>query len=37
MMVVADGYRWVGTDDAVAVESRTPEHLNVGAIGLRRR
>jgi hypothetical protein len=37
VVVVADGYRWIGSDDGVTVEGTTPEHLNVGAIGLRRR
>lgn len=37
VVVVADGYRWIGSDDGVALESTTPQHLNVGAIGLRRR
>jgi len=37
VVVVADGYRWIGSNDGVSVESTTPEHLNVGAIGLRRR
>jgi hypothetical protein len=37
MVVVADGYRWIGSDDGVSVEGTAPEHLDVGAIGLRRR
>jgi hypothetical protein len=37
VMVVADGYRWIGSDDGVAIEGDTPEHLDVGAVRLRRR
>jgi hypothetical protein len=37
VMVVADGYRWIGTDDGVSTEGETPAHLDVGAVRLRRR
>jgi hypothetical protein len=37
VMVVADGYRWIGTDDGVAIGAETPAHLDVGAVRLRRR
>ena len=37
VMVVADGYRWIGSDDGVVVEGDTPERLDVGAVRLRRR
>lgn len=37
VMVVADGYRWVGTDDAVAVADDGPTTVDMGSIPLRRR
>lgn len=37
IMVVADGYRWVGTDDAVAVADDGPTTVDMGSIPLRRR
>jgi len=37
VMVVADGYRWVGTDDAVTVPDDAPAALDMGSIPLRRR
>lgn len=37
VMVVADGYRWIGSDDGVDVEGDTPDHVDVGAVRLRRR
>ncbi|MES1171869.1 MAG: hypothetical protein ABUL77_01420 [Bacteroidota bacterium] len=37
VMVVADGYHWIGSDDGVAVEDETPIRLDVGAVRLRRR
>lgn len=37
VMVVADGYRWIGTDDGVSVGDETPARLDVGAVPLRRR
>jgi hypothetical protein len=37
VMLVADGYRWIGTDDGVSTEGETPAHLDVGAVRLRRR
>jgi len=37
IMVVADGYRWVGTDDAVAVAEDGPTTMDMGSIPLRRR
>lgn len=37
IMVVADGYRWVGTDDAVAVADGGPTTVDMGSIPLRRR
>jgi len=37
VMVVADGYRWVGTDDAVAVPDDAPPALDMGTIPLLRR
>ena len=36
-MVVADGYRWIGTDDAVAVAEDGPTTVDMGSIPLRRR
>jgi hypothetical protein len=36
-MVVADGYRWIGSDDGVSIEGETPPHLDVGIVRLRRR
>ncbi|HEY4183628.1 MAG TPA: hypothetical protein VGP07_01105 [Polyangia bacterium] len=37
VMVVADGYRWIGTDDAVAVGEDGPLAMDMGSIPLRRR
>jgi len=37
IMVVADGYRWVGTDDAVAIAEGGPTTVDMGSIPLRRR
>jgi len=37
VMVVADGYRWVGTDDAVTVPDEAPPSLDMGSIPLLRR
>lgn len=37
VMVVADGYRWIGSDDGVTVGGEAPEPLDVGAVRLRRR
>lgn len=37
VMVVADGYRWIGSDDGVTVDGEAPEQLDVGAVRLRRR
>jgi hypothetical protein len=37
VMVVADGYRWVGTDQAVTVGAETPSPVNLGVVPLRRR
>jgi hypothetical protein len=37
VMVVADGFRWIGSDDGVSVEDDTPAHLDVGTVRLRRR
>jgi len=37
VMVVADGYRWIGTDDAVAVAEDGPTTVDMGSIPLRRR
>ena len=37
VMVVADGYRWIGTDDAVDVGDDAPQALDMGSIPLRRR
>jgi hypothetical protein len=36
VMVVADGYRWIGTDDAIALGGDAPAMLDMGAIPLRR-
>jgi hypothetical protein len=36
VMVVADGYRWIGTDDAVALAADAPAMLDMGTIPLRR-
>jgi hypothetical protein len=36
VMVVADGYRWIGTDDAVALGDDAPAMLDMGTIPLRR-
>ena len=37
IMVVADGYRWVGTDDGVVVADNGPSLIDMGSIPLRRR
>jgi hypothetical protein len=37
VMVVADGYRWIGTDDGVDVGGDASERLDVGTIPLRHR
>jgi hypothetical protein len=37
VMVVADGYRWIGTDDAVVLGDDAPATLDMGSIPLRRR
>ncbi len=37
VMVVADGYRWIGIDDGVTVAAETPARLDVGAVHLQRR
>ncbi|HEY8925354.1 MAG TPA: carboxypeptidase-like regulatory domain-containing protein [Polyangia bacterium] len=37
VMVVADGYRWVGTDDAVTVPDDGPPTFDMGSIPLLRR
>jgi hypothetical protein len=37
VMVVAEGYRWIGTDDGVTVDDATPEALDVGMVHLRHR
>jgi hypothetical protein len=37
VMVVADGYRWIGTDDAVNVGDDGPLAMDMGSIPLRRR
>ena len=37
VMVVADGYRWIGTDDAIALADDSPPTLDMGSIPLRRR
>ena len=37
VMVVADGYRWIGIDDGVAVADSTPARLDVGTVRLQRR
>jgi len=37
VMVVADGYRWVGTDDAVTVPDDGPPSFDMGSIPLLRR
>jgi hypothetical protein len=37
VMVVADGYRWIGTDEAVDVGEDAPPTLDMGAIPLRHR
>jgi hypothetical protein len=37
IMVVADGYRWIGTDDAVTVGGDGPLAMDMGSIPLRRR
>lgn len=36
VIVVADGYRWIGTDDAVALAADAPAMLDMGTIPLRR-
>lgn len=36
VIVVADGYRWIGTDDAVALGADAPAMLDMGTIPLRR-
>jgi hypothetical protein len=36
IIVVADGYRWIGTDDAVALAADAPAMLDMGTIPLRR-
>jgi hypothetical protein len=37
VMVVADGYRWIGTDEAVEVRDDGPQTLDMGSIPLRHR
>ena len=37
IMVVADGYHWVGTDDGVVVADNGPSLIDMGSIPLRRR
>ena len=37
VMVVADGYRWVGSDDSVAPGADAPTQWDMGSIPLRRR
>lgn len=37
VMVVADGYRWIGTDEAVEVGDDAPATLDMGSIPLRHR
>ena len=37
VMLVADGYRWIGSDDGVETAGDTPGRLEVGAVRLRHR
>lgn len=37
VLVVADGYHWIGSDDGVTIGGATTSHLDVGEVRLRRR